>query len=110
MTSTLMRNRVHAKFCPDLGACEFVGGRGDRARCKNLDYLLDRVEEDRLHAESQRIRKEADELHAPVAHVVRHDHSQLPSEHMRDIADRLDPYHVVDGEMVRKADGRPVVV
>lgn len=66
--------------------------------------------DDRAHAEAEKLRRRADELAALSEGVVRHDQGLLPSDVMRMAADEIDPYHVVDGELVRKDDGKPVVL
>jgi hypothetical protein len=74
-----------------------------------LHYLLNWVGDDRAHAEAEKLRRKADELEAANAFVVRPDQTMTPSDVVRVSADEIDPYHRVDGRLVRKSDGSPVV-
>lgn len=66
-----------------------------------LSGLLNNVEDDRVHAEAEKIRAEVAESTAyrPRAHAA-----------MLEVANEMDPYHVVDGKLVRKSDGRPIIL
>lgn len=66
-----------------------------------LHGLLNRVEDDRAHAEAELIRG-----------VVANDKVYRPKwqRGMLEAADLIDPYKELDGQLVRKSDGKPVVI
>lgn len=61
-----------------------------------LQGMLNQVEDDRMHVEAEKIRKLAAESKIKE------------SVGLWIAANMLDPYQVVDGQLVRKSDGRPV--
>lgn len=85
---TYARNQIHVlRDCEDASSAE----------CTQLSELLDQVENDRLHAEAKRLR----DLATGYKPGPRHKTVQRVAEH-------LDPYEWVDGQLVRKLDGKPV--
>lgn len=66
-----------------------------------LRDLLDRVEDDRAHREAEKLRKEADELHQTEPGFV---HA------LRVGADMIDPYTQTDAGLVRKSDGKTILL
>lgn len=102
-----------------LSACQFIEGfrrspeNEDRvnnatyAICTVVNVLAGRTldvevaADDRVHAEAEKIRANVKEspVHRPKGHQV-----------MLEVADDMDPYHVVDGKLVRKSDGKPVIL
>lgn len=71
-----------------------------------LHGLLNQVEDDRAHAEAERLRKKADGMprYTPPKGGTTGRAVTLA------LADEMDPYEERDGQLVRKSDGRPVVL
>lgn len=92
---TYARDRVHVKYCPDLALCDIDGGS---EKCKNLDYLLDQVENDRVHAEVHRI------LEISMETMLIHG-SQV-TQGLGLAIKTVDPYQLRDGQLTRKSDGK----
>lgn len=91
---TSARDRIHIKYCND-GGCEL--GAGDDL-CKNLDYLLDAAEDDRVHAEVHRI------LDISMDTTLMHG-SQV-TQGLGLAIKTIDPYVLRDGQLTRKSDGK----
>lgn len=75
-----------------------------------LHGLLNRVEDDRVHAEAERIREEAKATADAWTSEVNRDRAERASGAMCYVADLIDPYEERDGQLVRKSDGTPVVL
>lgn len=66
--------------------------------CRDVKRLLDQVEDDRVHAEAEKLRAEIKLLGmGPLSAVA-----------FTQAADLVDPYEMRDGQLVRKSDGKPV--
>lgn len=52
------RQKIHLRFCHDLGTCKYVGGVGNRRRCDYLEQLLDVNDEMLLHAKARELMDE----------------------------------------------------
>lgn len=104
---TTARDRIHIKYCPSPpAACDT--GKGEQH--ENLDYLLDLVEDDRVHAEAEKLRNEA-KLHEQDAVGLIDPEREMylrTAGAMTYSANLIDPYEQRDGQLVRKSDGRPV--
>lgn len=75
-----------------------------------LHGLLNRVEDDRAHAEAEKLRALAEKmLKSSMTRV-----EPLMVMHAADVylnaASTIDPYEMRDGRLVRKSDGEPVIV
>lgn len=90
------RNMIHS-----LGGCE-----GGDEKCDRITELLDRVEDDRAHTEAEKLRGKADELSAQADNLA----AESMVDAYRLYANEMDPYRVVDGQLVRKSDGKPVTL
>lgn len=93
------RSEIHG-----WGECE----GSESPECRKVDELLNRVEDDRAHAEAEKLRRQADEAEksllasADPALVFR------TTDTIRTAANMIDPYEMRDGQLVRKSDGQPV--
>lgn len=54
------RSRMHIKYCRDTRCTVETDQPGDD--CKNMDFLLDKVENEALHREAEGLRAHADSL------------------------------------------------
>jgi len=104
------RDYIHIKFCPSTDACAVIGGEKTDDRCLGIDRLLDRIEDDRAHAEAEKIRKEAEATAAAGREHDQVDRALRASGAMHYVADQVDPYETRDGRLVRKSDGAPVAI
>lgn len=105
------RDRIHIKYCPDIGACEQIGGAGSRDKCKNLDYLLDQVEDDRVHTVAEELRAQTKQYTEDIKRLTgleRAFHVQMTATILM-TANKIDPYEERDGQLVRKSDGKKIV-
>jgi hypothetical protein len=93
------RNEIHERCCTSCGPAN--------DQCLQLYGLLNRVEDDRAHAEAQKLIKRGEELKAGTwtQGVGMAMAAMLIVE-----AIAMDPYEMRDGQLVRKADGQPVVL
>lgn len=71
-----------------------------------LRSLLDQVADDRAHAEAERLRKKADEFAASSSDLV----ARAMAATARGAAIMIDPYEERDGQLVRRSDGKPVII
>jgi len=71
-----------------------------------LSGLLDRVEDDRAHAEAEKLRKAADEFAKNSSDLV----ARAMAAATRGAALKIDPYEERDGHLVRKSDGKPITL
>lgn len=72
-----------------------------------LHGLLNQVEDDRAHAEADRIRKEANETADAWSSEVQRGNAERSSGAMHYVADMIDPYEKRDdGQLYRKSDGK----
>lgn len=102
------RQKIHDRFCGTHGRCRFgpLHKTPISRACRELDALLDenneRVEDDRAHAEAEKLRLKAatyeDEGERSVA------------AGMYQAADDIDPYEMRGDQPVRKSDGSPVTL
>lgn len=74
--------------------------------CDRITELLNQVEDDRAHAEAERIRTEAREYEAEAPSKDRHDGYMKTAAVLATAAESLDPYEMRDGNLVRKSDGK----
>jgi hypothetical protein len=73
----------------------------------HLDYeqvteLLDQVEDDRAHTEAEKLRNEAA--------IYDEEGERNVAAGLYRAADMVDPYEMRDGQLVRKSDGKAVVL
>lgn len=73
--------------------------------CDEMDDLLNQVEDDRAHAEAERLR-----LRAKASELGVGPFAEGQRELIIGLADLIDPYVLCDGELVRKSDGTPVTL
>lgn len=85
----------------DVVGCEPVSDECDRIR-----ELLDQVEDDRAHAEAEKLRVKAKTVRLDLLDPFSPYREQL----IREQADEIDPYEKRDGQLVRKSDGRAVTL
>jgi hypothetical protein len=102
---TTGHDRMHMSYCPDLGACVGIGGRGNRDKCRKFDERLSHAEDDRAHAEAEKLRKIA----ADMVFDLLDPFSPQKEGWVRHIADLIDPYELRDGFWVHKVTGRVVL-
>jgi hypothetical protein len=98
------RQRTHEKRCRWL-RCQYNDHRLDgpiSEECYLLDGDIDRIEDDRLHAEAEKLRR----FSATLPNASRMDRRFRSG--IRKSADLIDPYTEHQGRLVRKKDGRPV--
>jgi hypothetical protein len=93
------RDQIHA-----WGDCE----DGGSDECVRLHDLLNQVEDDRAHAEAEKLREKAKRVESSsMMHV-----DPVVAVHtagvLRTAAESVDPYEERDGQLVRKSDGKPV--
>lgn len=103
------RDIMHERHCRWL-RCAHNEYRLDGAiseECAVLDARLDQVEDDRVHREAEKLRKRGEELKAAARNqgVGMAMAAALLVESIE-----MDPYEERDGQLVRKSDGRPVVL
>jgi hypothetical protein len=91
---THIRDRIHAKYCNDP-KCD--SGEGGEA-CKNLDFLLDLAEDERVHTEAEKLI----DLHMDTVLA----HGSQVGQGLALAVKHIDPYEHTDGEYHRKSDGR----
>lgn len=70
-----------------------------------LRALLNQVEDDRAHAEAERLRLRAKAVKLGMGPTV-----EGIYEVVRGLAELVDPYEERDGQLVRKSDGKPVIL
>jgi hypothetical protein len=99
MTETTdVRDRMHIKYCPDDQCTVEYADPGDC--CKNLDFLLDAMEERALHRAAARVL----DLHMDA--VLQH--GAGVGQGLVLAAKEVDPYRrQADGSLVRVSDGSP---
>jgi hypothetical protein len=93
MTDSMYQNQSAARsLIHSAVGCDPVTDECDRIR-----MLLDQVEDDRVHAEAERIRTAVaeDAAYRPKGHAA-----------MLEVAESMDPYEMRDGNLVRKSDGK----
>lgn len=97
---TSAHDMIHLGHCGEVGHCRYVGGPGGE-QCDALDGVLAQVEDDRAHAEAEKLRAAVskDAAHRPKWQAA-----------VLEAADMVDPYEMRDGQPVRKADGKPVTL
>lgn len=83
---------------------ELLGPAGDE------DDLIGQVEDDRAHAEAERIREEAKATADSWTSEANRSQAERSSGAMYYVADLVDPYEMRDGQLVRKSDGKPVTL
>lgn len=99
---TTNRERMHMGYCPSLGACIGIGGTASPV-CEDFDSLLCRIEDDRAHAEAQKLYDMHDEV------LLAHGPDVAGGFAKAAIA--IDPYtRDKDGQYYRKSDGKPVAI
>lgn len=74
----------------------------DPVECERITDLLNRVEDDRAHADAKRLRQRADEFTANRSELV----AQAMAAATRAAADSIDPYEMRGNDLVRKSDGK----
>ncbi len=94
--------RMHQAYCPDLGACVGIGGNGERAACRNFEALLQQAEEERAHAEAQKLL----DMHMETLLA----HGPQVAAGLALAVTIIDPYVTKDGVLVRKSDGKAATV
>lgn len=87
------RSEIH-----DWGDCEGF----ESAECRRVDDLLNKVEDDRAHAEAEKLRTEAK--------LFEQDGYMDEGGIYEAAAAMIDPYEMRDGQLVRKSDGKPVTI
>lgn len=78
---------------------DLLGPAGDE------DGLIDQVEDDRAHREAERVRQRADISELGVGPFAEGQRQLILG-----LADLVDPYEIRDGQLVRKSDGKPVII
>lgn len=68
------------------------------------DNLIGHVEDDRAHAEAERLRQRAKATRIDLLNPFSPYQEQL----IHELANLIDPYEMRDGQLVRKSDGKPV--
>lgn len=93
------RDRVHSKFCQDdLCILEYAEPGN---RCRDLDFYLDRMEEQALHKAAVRVLAPSYDL------AIQHGTAVVQGLVLA--VKEIDPYERrPDGHLVRKEDGTPV--
>jgi len=91
------RDRIHARHCRDP-LCDAAGDAEPGDDCKNLDYLLNQVEDDRVHAEVHRI--------LDISMMTMLLHGAQVNQGLGLAIKTVDPYVLHDGILTRKSDGR----
>jgi hypothetical protein len=92
------RDRVHVKYCPDDQCMLEYDDPGDR--CRNLDFLLNVMEEHALHKAATRV------LDFHMGAVLQH--GAQVGQGLVLAAKEVDPYRrQPDGSLVRASDGSP---
>lgn len=71
-----------------------------------LHGLLNWVEDDRAHREAEKLRQRADGFKDSASDLV----AGAMAAAMKLAADEIDPYEERDGQLVRKSDGKPVML
>lgn len=79
------------------------GGSGEDTY---LHGLLNQVEDDRVHREAGKLRKRAEGFADSASDLV----AGAMAAAMRLAADEIDPYEERDGQLVRKSDGKSVII
>lgn len=70
--------------------------------CSRMTELLDQIEEERAHAEAEKLRKYAEEYD---------DWGERPfTAGLFQAVEQVDPYEMRDGQLVHKSDGKPVII
>lgn len=71
-----------------------------------IGELLDRIEDNRVHVEAQLLH-----IKAKTARLDLLDPLSLYQRRLiKEQADKIDPYEMCDGHLVRKSDGKPVTL
>jgi hypothetical protein len=97
------RDRIHARHCRDP-LCDAAGDAEPGDDCKNLDCLLDQVEDDRVHAEADKQRLRAKEVLRNAGADRRT--AELMAGVINAVAVGMDPYELKDNVLTRKSDGK----
>jgi len=104
------RQKIHDRFCGTHGRCRFgpLHKTPISRACRELDALLDenneRVEDDRAHAEAEKLRKAAGEFNLGSNDLI----ARTTRAALGGAAEQIDPYEMRDGQLVRKSDGKLV--
>lgn len=102
------RASMHEKHCRWL-RCAHNKYRLDgeiSEECAVLGYWLSRIEDDRAHREAVRLRQRAEATHLDLLNPYSLHEERL----VRGLAVLVDPYELRDGQLVRKSDGKPVIL
>lgn len=71
-----------------------------------LHEALNQVEDDRAHREAEKLRERANRFADSGSDLV----ADAMAGATRAAADSVDPYEWRDGQLVRKSDGKPVII
>lgn len=104
---TTFRERMHMSYCPSLGACIGLGHTAAPPACAKFDELLAKVEDERVHAEAEKLRQRGEELKIQTGN---HGIGMAMAATLLVEAVAMDPYEVRGEKLVRKSNGTTVMI